>query len=76
VQGVVAMAKTQTDPRGTAGSQFFVVTAPDAGLPADYAIVGRVSRGAGVVDRIGRLGDANEQPTLAVVIERARVASS
>jgi peptidyl-prolyl cis-trans isomerase B (cyclophilin B) len=73
VKGVVAMAKTQTDPRGAAGSQFFVVTAPDAGLPPDYAIVGRVSRGARVVDRIGRLGDANEQPTLAVVVERAQV---
>ena len=29
-KGVVAMAKTATDPPGTAGSQFFVVTAEDA----------------------------------------------
>ena len=30
-QGVVAMAKLGTEPAGTAGSQFFVVTGPDAG---------------------------------------------
>src|SRR5579884_1599289 len=29
-RGTVAMAKTQTDPRGASGSQFFVVTAEDA----------------------------------------------
>ncbi len=51
--GVVAMAKTATEPAGTAGSQFFVVTAPDAGLPPDYAIVGKVTKGLDVVDRIG-----------------------
>jgi peptidyl-prolyl cis-trans isomerase B (cyclophilin B) len=73
VKGVVAMAKTATEPPGTGGSQFFVVTGADAGLPPDYAIVGRVVKGLGVVERIGRLGDANEQPTLAVVIEHVRV---
>ena len=44
-QGVVAMAKTATEPPGTAGSQFFVVTGADAGLPPEYAIVGKVTRG-------------------------------
>jgi peptidyl-prolyl cis-trans isomerase B (cyclophilin B) len=71
--GVVAMAKTAADPPGTAGSQFFVVTAPDAQLTPDYAIVGKVVRGAGVVDRIGKLGDANEQPTETVEILKATV---
>src|SRR5215218_1124704 len=71
--GVVAMAKTQTEPAGTSGSQFFVVTADDAGLPPDYAVVGKVVRGLGVVDRIGRLGGADEQPTQAVEIEKATV---
>ena len=51
--GVVAMAKTAAEPAGTAGSQFFVVTAQDAGLPPDYAILGRVTDGIDVVDRIG-----------------------
>ena len=72
--GVVATAKTPTEPAGTSGSQFFVVTAPDAQLPPDYAILGRVVSGLDVVDRIGRLGDqATEQPTEVVEIERATV---
>ena len=68
--GVVAMAKSGAEPPGTAGSQFFVVTGADVGLPPDYAIVGEVTEGLDVVDLIGTLGDpATEQPTQAVVIE-------
>jgi cyclophilin family peptidyl-prolyl cis-trans isomerase len=51
-EGVVAMAKGGDEPAGTAGSQFFVVTAADAGLPADYAVLGKVVRGMDVVKRI------------------------
>jgi cyclophilin family peptidyl-prolyl cis-trans isomerase len=76
VRGVVAMAKTQTQAAGTSGSQFFVVTAPDAHLPPDYAILGKVVSGIAVVNRIGKLGDANEQPTRVVEIERATLAES
>jgi cyclophilin family peptidyl-prolyl cis-trans isomerase len=72
--GVVAMAKTQTEPAGTAGSQFFVVTAKDAQLPPDYAVLGRVTKGLGVVKRVGQLGDpTSEQPTEVVEIEKATV---
>jgi cyclophilin family peptidyl-prolyl cis-trans isomerase len=68
-EGVVAMAKTQSEPRGTAGSQFFIVTAPDAGLPPDYAILGVVTKGLKVVERIGRLGNrVTERPTKRVVV--------
>ena len=74
--GVVAMAKTQLQAPGTAGSQFFVVTAPDAGLPADYAIIGTVTKGLDVVDRIGKLGNPSQQPTMVVEIEKATVAES
>ena len=74
--GVVAMAKTGTDPPGTAGSQFFVVTAKDAALPPDYAVVGKVTSGLDVVDRIGKLGDASEQPTQPIVIDHVRVQTS
>ena len=74
--GTVAMAKTQTEPAGTAGSQFFVVTAPDAGLPPDYAIVGTVSKGLETVVRIGNLGNAAEQPTQTVKIEKVTVVES
>ena len=71
--GVVAMAKTATEPAGTAGSQFFIVTVRNAGMPPDYAIVGKVVKGLDVVDRIGTLGDASQQPTQIVQIGRATV---
>jgi peptidyl-prolyl cis-trans isomerase B (cyclophilin B) len=73
-KGVVAMAKTGAEPPGTAGSQFFVVTAPDVGLPPEYALLGKVTRGLAVVERIGKLGDpTTEQPTRRVVIESMTV---
>jgi cyclophilin family peptidyl-prolyl cis-trans isomerase len=69
-RGLVAMAKTEVEPPGTSGSQFFVVTAPaDAGLPPDYAVLGEVSEGIEVVEAIGELGDASEQPTQTVVVD-------
>ncbi len=72
--GVVAMAKTGTQARGTGGSQFFVVTVANAGLTGgDYAIIGKVVKGLAVVDRIGKLGDADQQPTETVEIEHATV---
>jgi cyclophilin family peptidyl-prolyl cis-trans isomerase len=76
-KGVVAMAKAGPEAAGTAGSQFFVVTADDAGLPPDYAVVGRVTDGLDVVDRIGVLGDPNtELPTQPVVIDDMTVVES
>ena len=77
VKGVVAMAKTQDEPAGTAGSQFFVVTGEDVGLPPDYAIVGRVTEGLDVVERIGALGDpATEQPLRTVFVDSVTVSST
>ena len=73
-KGVVAMAKTSAEPAGTSGSQFFVVTGADIGLPAEYAIVGNVTSGIDVVERIGELGDpTTEKPTRPVVIESVTV---
>jgi cyclophilin family peptidyl-prolyl cis-trans isomerase len=72
--GVVAMAKTAVQPAGASGSQFFVVTTDDTGLPPDYAIIGKVVRGLDVVDRIGKLGDPNDPsgtPTEVVEIQKA-----
>ena len=70
--GLVAMAKTQSDAPGTSGSQFFVVTGKNIGLPAIYAVLGRVlPAGFGVVRRIGVLGNPSEQPTRVVEIEKA-----
>ena len=58
------MAKTEQEAPGTSGSQFYVVTGADAGLPPDYAVVGKVVKGQDVVDLIGTMGDPNsgEQP--------------
>jgi peptidyl-prolyl cis-trans isomerase B (cyclophilin B) len=79
-KGVVAMAKTGSEPAGTAGSQFYIVTAGDAGLPPDYALLGRVVKGQDVVDAIGELGDPASgevgTPLQPVVIERASVRQS
>jgi cyclophilin family peptidyl-prolyl cis-trans isomerase len=53
---VVAMAKTGEDPKGASGSQFFVVTGPSAEqLPPDYALLGKVTGGQDVADRIGAI---------------------
>jgi peptidyl-prolyl cis-trans isomerase B (cyclophilin B) len=74
VRGVVAMGKTDAEPPGTSGSQFFVVTGADAGLQPDYALLGRVTRGLDVVERIGRLGNPqNEQPTRRVLIRHLTI---
>jgi cyclophilin family peptidyl-prolyl cis-trans isomerase len=82
LRGDVAMAKTQTDPPGASGSQFFIVTAPNitqsAQLPPDYALAGRVVTGIGVVEKIGALptnppGDGAPSP--AVVMSKVTVSS-
>jgi cyclophilin family peptidyl-prolyl cis-trans isomerase len=76
-KGVVAMAKTGTEPAGTSGSQFFVVTGEDAQLPPDYALLGKVSKGQDVVDRIGVApAGSDEQPTDPIVIKSVRVSGS
>jgi cyclophilin family peptidyl-prolyl cis-trans isomerase len=73
--GVVAMAKTGAEAPGTAGSQFFVVTAQDAKLPPDYAVLGTISQGQAVVDKLSQMGDPTSGgqgiPTETVVIEKA-----
>lgn len=73
-RGVVAMAKTGAEPAGTSGSQFFVVTGEDTGLPPDYAIVGKVTSGMDAVERIAAVGSSGppaDTPLQPVVIEKA-----
>ena len=74
-KGVVAMAKAGNEPPGTSGSQFFVVTAEDAQLPPDYALLGKVTAGQDVVDRIGvaEIDPATEQPVDPIVISSIEV---
>jgi peptidyl-prolyl cis-trans isomerase B (cyclophilin B) len=62
-EGVVAMAKTEAEPPGRSGSQFFVVSGADAGLPPQYAIVGKVSSGFDVVKTIEAFGDPQSAGT-------------
>jgi peptidyl-prolyl cis-trans isomerase B (cyclophilin B) len=73
VRGVVAMAKSPAEPPGTSGSQFFVVTSADAGLPPEYALVGKVSKGYGAVARINELGGIDEKPKQTVLIEKLTI---
>jgi cyclophilin family peptidyl-prolyl cis-trans isomerase len=75
LNGVVAMAKTEVEPPGASGSQFYVVTAPaDAGLPPDYAVLGEVSSGMDVVEAIeGVETDSADRPLQPVVIDSITV---
>jgi cyclophilin family peptidyl-prolyl cis-trans isomerase len=79
-RGVVAMAKTEIEDPGTSGSQFFVVTAEDAqlGSPPAYAVVGKVTKGQDVVDRIGvvRADPQSERPLEPIVIRSIRIVES
>ena len=72
-KGTVAMAKTEVEPPGRSGSQFYVVTAADAGLPPDYALVGEVTEGMETVEAIEDLGPpgADGAPSMPVVINSA-----
>jgi peptidyl-prolyl cis-trans isomerase B (cyclophilin B) len=73
-KGIVAMAKSSADPPGRSGSQFYVVTAPDAGLPPEYALVGKVSKGWPAIAAIEALaGGPEERPTQTVLIEEVKI---
>ena len=83
VLGDVAMAKTEAQPAGASGSQFFIVTAPNvtqsAGLTPDYALLGKVTSGIKVVEKIGSLPTNPPQdgaPTSPVVMSSVTVSAS
>jgi len=75
-EGVVAMAKSGVEAPGTSGSQFFVVTGEDIGLPPDYAIVGEVTEGMETVMRIDALGVGDGPPSQPVVVNTVTVGQS
>jgi peptidyl-prolyl cis-trans isomerase B (cyclophilin B) len=76
-RGVVAMAKTELEDPGTSGSQFFIVTAEDAGLPPDYAVAGKVTKGDDVVELLANVPNdpADNRPTEPVVMEKLTLRS-
>ena len=75
-QGVVAMAKSGVEAPGTSGSQFFVVTGEDIGLPPEYAVVGEVTEGMDTVLRIDALGVGDGPPSQPVVVHTVTVGES
>jgi peptidyl-prolyl cis-trans isomerase B (cyclophilin B) len=80
VKGVVAMAKAGNEPPGTSGSQFYVVTGADVGLPPEYAVLGKVTKGIETVELIDQQGDPASgelgTPLTPVVIEKATLQES
>jgi cyclophilin family peptidyl-prolyl cis-trans isomerase len=72
-KGIVAMAKAPDEPPGTSQSQFFIVTGEVLDLPPDYALVGRVTGGQDVVDKIAVNGDETEHPLDPVVMTSVKV---
>jgi len=80
--GIVAMAKSASEPDGASGSQFFIVTGQDAQLPPQYALVGRVVQGLEVADTISLVplqagaNPTDGPPAEPVVIESAKLSSN
>jgi peptidyl-prolyl cis-trans isomerase B (cyclophilin B) len=76
-KGVVAMAKGAGDPKGASGSQFFVVTGDDGEkLDPDYALLGKITGGEPIVDKIGAIitDPRTDYPDAPVEIESIKVA--
>ncbi len=78
-KGILAMANAGPN---TNGSQFFIMTGADVGLPPNYTIFGRVTGGMDVVDALAstptRAGASGEKstPTEPVTLEKVTVNAS
>jgi peptidyl-prolyl cis-trans isomerase B (cyclophilin B) len=77
-EGIVAMAKTGDEPAGASGSQFFIVTGPQAEqLTPDYALLGKVTKGMDVAKKIGGIQAGGDgAPAAQVVIKSITVEAS
>jgi peptidyl-prolyl cis-trans isomerase B (cyclophilin B) len=73
----VAMAKSRTQPPGSSGSQFFIVTAADSQLPPEYAVLGQVIGDKHAVKRIAAVptDPGLEAPLDPVVMSSVRITS-
>jgi cyclophilin family peptidyl-prolyl cis-trans isomerase len=77
--GSMAWAKSAADPDGTAGSQFFIGTGPGvATLPLQYGIIGTVTKGLDVAQKIeGFAPSSGDGPlTTKVTIKKVTIAES
>lgn len=78
-KGVVAMAKNASEAKGESGSQFFVVTGSDAAkLSSDYALLGTITAGQPIVDKIGAIitDPRTDFPDSPVEINSIKIAES
>ena len=69
--GDIAMAKTQVQPSGTAGSQFFVISgAQGAALPTDYGLLGHAADAASLatIKRIASFATESSVPSKPIYI--------
>jgi cyclophilin family peptidyl-prolyl cis-trans isomerase len=76
---VVAMAKAANEKPGTSGSQFFVVTGKDGEkLTPDYALLGEVTSGQEIADKIGAIitDPRTDFPDAPVLIKSIKVAEA
>ena len=74
--GSLAMAKSGTEPAGTAGSQFFITTGSNTtNLTADYAYVGKVTKGLDVAKKITSFAPSSGDgtPTTTVKINKVTI---
>jgi cyclophilin family peptidyl-prolyl cis-trans isomerase len=69
IQGGDPEGSSSGGPGYSVVEKLYVVTGADAGLPPEYALVGKVSEGMDVVERIGSLGTPAEKPKQTILIE-------
>ena len=72
-EGTLAMARTAAPNSG--GSQFFIVTGPQAmSLPPDYTVFGKVTKGLDIAKKIQAVPrDANDRPLDDVIIKNVEL---
>lgn len=72
--GSVAWAKAGNEPSGTAGSQFFIGVGPNiTTLPPDYGIIGTVTEGLDVAQKIGAFAPASGDGPLTTKVRIKKV---
>ena len=74
--GDIAMAKTEVQPSGTAGSQFFVISGSQGvRLPTDYGLLGHAADKASLatIRRIAKLATVSSVPSKPIYIWSAKL---
>jgi cyclophilin family peptidyl-prolyl cis-trans isomerase len=75
--GDLAAAKAASDPAGTMGSQFFLITGSrGAALPNDYARFGTITDGIKVAQKLESFGQRDETPSRKLWILSVTIAES